>query len=69
VAQKWADQCASVDYKGDKVRKDPLLFHDPHAHRKIGEMEGNVSHKIKTLRLCKKEKKKDLILILNLALL
>ena len=36
VAQKWADQCASVDYKNDKKRKDPLLFHDEHSHRKIG---------------------------------
>ena len=37
VAQKWADQCANVDYKGDIKRKDPLLFHDEHAHRKIGK--------------------------------
>lgn len=33
VAQKWADQCANVDYKGDFKRKDPYLFHDKHAHR------------------------------------
>ena len=36
VAQKWADQCADVDYRGDKKRKDPFLFHDEHSHRKIG---------------------------------
>ena len=36
VAQKWADQCANVDYKNDIKRKDPLLFHDSHSHRKIG---------------------------------
>ena len=36
VAQKWADQCADVDYQNDIKRKDPLLFHDAHAHRKIG---------------------------------
>ena len=35
VAQKWADQCAEVDYKGDYKRKDPKLFHDPHPHRKV----------------------------------
>jgi hypothetical protein len=34
VAQKWADQCANVDYRGDVTRKDPLLFHDVHANRK-----------------------------------
>ena len=39
VAQKWADQCVDVDYKFDIKRKDPLLYHDPHAHRKIGEDE------------------------------
>ncbi len=37
VAQKWADQCADVDYQGDFKRKDPLLFHDQHSKRKIGE--------------------------------
>ena len=36
VAQKWADQCADVDYRGDKKRKDPFLFHDVHGNRKIG---------------------------------
>ena len=36
VAQKWADQCVDVDYQNDIKRKDPLLFHDAHAHRKIG---------------------------------
>ena len=36
VAQKWADQCADVDYKGDYKRKDPHLFHDPHPQRKVG---------------------------------
>ena len=36
VAQKWADQCAQVDYKSDIKRKDPALFHDEHSHRKIG---------------------------------
>ena len=36
VAQKWADQCVDVDYRGDKKRKDPFLFHDEHSHRKIG---------------------------------
>ena len=36
VAQKWADQCADVDYKDDYKRKDPHLFHDPHPQRKIG---------------------------------
>ncbi|XP_040567740.2 LOW QUALITY PROTEIN: SCO-spondin-like [Lepeophtheirus salmonis] len=35
VAQKWADQCAEVDYKEDIKRKDPLLYHDKHANRKI----------------------------------
>ena len=34
VAQKWADQCTNVDYKNDQKRKDPVLFHDTHAHRK-----------------------------------
>jgi hypothetical protein len=36
VAQKWADQCADVDYKDDYKRKDPHLFHDPHPQRKVG---------------------------------
>ena len=36
VAQKWADQCADVDYKGDHKRRDPSLFHDSHPNRKIG---------------------------------
>ena len=38
VAQKWADQCAQVDYKGDVTRKDPILVHDKHADRKIGSI-------------------------------
>jgi len=38
VAQKWADQGAQVDYKGDITRKDPLLVHDKHADRKIGKI-------------------------------
>jgi hypothetical protein len=38
VAQKWADQCAQVDYKGDITRKDPILVHDKHANRKIGSI-------------------------------
>ena len=37
VAQKWADQCTNVDYKGDQKRRDPVLFHDTHAHRKTRE--------------------------------
>ena len=37
VAQKWADQCADVDYKDDYKRKDPHLFHDPHPQRKVGK--------------------------------
>ena len=37
MAQKWADQCADVDYKEDYKRKDPSLFHDPHPQRKIGK--------------------------------
>ena len=37
VAQKWADQCANVDYRGDVKRKDPFLFHDEHSDRKIGK--------------------------------
>ena len=41
VAQKWADQCANVDYKGDYKRKDPKLFHDPHPQRKVGEKAHN----------------------------
>lgn len=36
VAQKWADQCANVDYRSDIKRKDPFLYHDEHAQRKIG---------------------------------
>ena len=36
VAQKWADQCADVDYKGDYKRQDPSLYHDSHPNRKIG---------------------------------
>ena len=39
VAQKWADQCVNVDYKGDKKRKDPFLFHDKHADRKTGQFK------------------------------
>jgi len=35
VAQKWADQCADVDYLDDEKRKDPHLFHDPHPQRKV----------------------------------
>ena len=38
VAQKWADQCANVDYKEDYKRKDPHLFHDPHPQRKVGKI-------------------------------
>ena len=38
VAQKWADQCAQVDYKEDLTRKDPILTHDKHADRKIGNI-------------------------------
>ena len=37
VAQKWSDQCADVDYKGDFKRQDPTLFHDPHPQRKVGQ--------------------------------
>ena len=37
VAQKWADQCANVDYRGDVKRKDPLFFHDEHGERKTGK--------------------------------
>ena len=37
VAQKWADQCVEVDYRGDKQRKDPYLFHDKHGLRKTGK--------------------------------
>ena len=37
VAQKWADQCANVDYKGDYKRQDPSLYHDSHPQRKIGK--------------------------------
>ena len=44
VAQKWADQCADVDYKEDYKRKDPHLFHDPHPQRKVGKGEGNTTH-------------------------
>ena len=39
VAQKWADQCADVDYKGDHKRRDPSLFHDSHPNRKIGRQQ------------------------------
>ena len=55
VAQKWADQCADVDYvvrtpkiitfywpftlQNDEKRKDPHLFHDPHPQRKVGECQ------------------------------
>ena len=42
VAQKWADQCADVDYKGDYKRRDPSLFHDSHPNRKIGR---NINHR------------------------
>ncbi len=38
VAQKWADQCANVDYRSDVKRKDPFLFHDEHSERKIGKL-------------------------------
>ena len=38
VAQKWSDQCADVDYKGDYKRQDPLIKHDKHPHRKVGEL-------------------------------
>ena len=41
MAQKWADQCADVDYKDDYKRKDPHLFHDPHPHRKVGKRRNN----------------------------
>ena len=37
VAQKWSDQCADVDYKGDYKRQDPLIKHDKHPQRKVGE--------------------------------
>ena len=37
VAQKWADQCTDVDYRGDAKRKDPFLFHDKHGERKTGQ--------------------------------
>ena len=39
VAQKWSDQCADVDYKGDYKRQDPLIKHDKHPHRKVGELD------------------------------
>ena len=38
VAQKWSDQCADVDYKGDYKRQDPLIKHDKHPQRKVGEL-------------------------------
>jgi hypothetical protein len=41
VAQKWADQCADVDYKDDYKRKDPHLFHDLHPQRKVGKRKNN----------------------------
>ena len=41
MAQKWADQCADVDYKDDYKRKDPHLFHDPHPQRKVGKKKNN----------------------------
>ena len=41
MAQKWADQCADVDYKDDYKRKDPHLFHDPHPQRKVGKRRIN----------------------------
>ena len=43
VAQKWADQCVNVDYRGDKKRKDPHLFHDKHGQRKTGADENSVA--------------------------
>ena len=43
VAQKWADQCVNVDYRGDKKRKDPHLFHDKHGQRKTGADENSIA--------------------------
>ena len=42
MAQKWADQCADVDYKGDHKRRDPSLFHDSHPNRKIGRQPSGI---------------------------
>ena len=44
MAQKWADQCADVDYKDDYKRKDPHLFHDPHPQRKVGKRRNYQKH-------------------------
>ena len=46
MAQKWADQCTNVDYKGDQKRRDPVLFHDTHAHRKTRELSKQHARKI-----------------------